>query len=299
MAAIDINRGTAGINLPTEISNEIWSKTQEESAIMRLARPMELPGAGVEVDIITGDPEAAWVSGTDETAERSVSKGAAGSKKIKPYTLSVIVPFSRKFARDKARLYDEMVARIPGALAAKYDGTVFGSVTKPGENFDQLKDCTAVDIKADPWAGLVAADAAIAENGGICNGFAIAPKAKSLLLTAVDGNKRPLFVNSTAQGGVPAVLGNPTYVHRKAYLAGQNPSTPETIGFAGDWNDAVYGIVEGMLLSVSDQATLKINGEQVNLWQRDMFAIRVEIEAGFAVKDAKNFIRLTGEIPGA
>lgn len=43
MAAIDINRGTTGINLPYQVSNEMWSKTQEQSAIMQLATLWSFP----------------------------------------------------------------------------------------------------------------------------------------------------------------------------------------------------------------------------------------------------------------
>lgn len=295
MAAIDINRGTTGINLPFEVSNEIWSRMQDESSVMRLATPMELPGSGVEVDMITGDPEASWVG---ETEERAVSKGSAASKKMKAYTMSVIVPFSRQFARDKARLYDEMVARIPGVLGKKFDGTVFGNYTKPGELFDQLNACTAVDIKADPWTGLVSADAAIATAGGICNGYAMSPQMKSLMLTAKDGNERPLFVNGIGENGVPTIIGSPTYQNKGVYKAGvKSSSTPEILGYAGDWTSARYGTVEGMLISATDQATLNIDGEQVNLWQRGMFALMVEIEIGFRVKYMEDFVRLTGAVP--
>lgn len=284
---IDINRGTTGINLPFQVSNEIWSRTQDESAIMRLATPMALPGAGVEVDMITGDPEAAWVN---ETEERKVSTGAATSKKMKGYTMSVIVPFSRQFARDKARLFDEMVMRVPGALAKKFDATCFGKDTKPGELFDNFADVTSVDIKTDPWAGLVAADAAIANAGGITNGYAISPQAKALFLTAKDGNQRPLFVNSVSDNGVPVILGNPTYLTKSVYTTG----SPEVLGIAGDWTSARYGVVEGMTASVADQATLNINGEEVHLWQRGMFAIMFEIEVGFRFKYAGDFCKLTG-----
>lgn len=283
---IDINRGTSGINLPFEVSNEIWSKMQEASAIMNLATPMELPGAGVEVDMITGDPAAEWVGETDEV---KVSKGTASSKKMKGYTMGVIVPFSREFARDKARLFDEMVARVPGVLAEKFDGTCFGKYTKPGELFDQFTVCDAVDVVTDPWAGLVTADSTIAENNAILNGYCISPKLKSTLLTAKDGNERPLFVNSIAANGVPVILGNPTYQSRAAYLAG----TPNTLGVAGDWTSARYGVVEGMTASISDQATLTIDGEAVNLWQRRMFAIMFEIEIGFRMKYEEDFVRLT------
>ena len=43
----DINRTTNSMALPSEISSEILQKTQQESAIMRLARRIELPGRGV------------------------------------------------------------------------------------------------------------------------------------------------------------------------------------------------------------------------------------------------------------
>ena len=57
--AIDIYSGS--INLPTEVSSEILQKTQDESAIMALARQITLPGNGVTIPVITGDPTAAWV----------------------------------------------------------------------------------------------------------------------------------------------------------------------------------------------------------------------------------------------
>ena len=43
MASIDINRTTT-IALPGAVSGEIWQKTQEASAVMALARQVQLPG---------------------------------------------------------------------------------------------------------------------------------------------------------------------------------------------------------------------------------------------------------------
>ena len=59
--AVDINR-TTSISLPGEVSSEILQKTQESSAIMMLARQIKLPGLGVTIRVIIGDPEAAWVN---------------------------------------------------------------------------------------------------------------------------------------------------------------------------------------------------------------------------------------------
>ena len=120
--AIDVNRGTTGISLPKEVSNEIWSKVLEGSAIMNLARRIELPGRGLEVQTITGEPTAAWVNETDE---KTVSKHTFGTKIITPYTIAVIIPFSNQFRRDRRALYEELVSRLPSALAKTFDNTVF------------------------------------------------------------------------------------------------------------------------------------------------------------------------------
>lgn len=126
MSGISTNR--TNIVLPGAVSSEIIQKTQESSAVMRLARQVQLPGTGITIPMITGDPEANWVA---ETAAKPVSNPTLDKKVMTPYKLAVIVPFSDEFARDYARLYDALVDRIPGALAKKFDATVFNG-TAPG-----------------------------------------------------------------------------------------------------------------------------------------------------------------------
>lgn len=116
MAGVDVNRTTAGINLTPEQSQEIWSAAEYSSAVMQLASPIHLPGSGISVPIITGEPEAEWVNETDE---KPVSRPTFGDKQMTPYTAAVIVPFSNQFRRDKAALYNEIVRKLPQALARK------------------------------------------------------------------------------------------------------------------------------------------------------------------------------------
>jgi HK97 family phage major capsid protein len=294
MAGIDINRTTAGVNLPPAVSSEIWATTQEQSAVMQLARQIALPGGGVTIPIITGDAAADWVAETDE---KPVSRATLGSKTITAYKLAVIEPFSNEFRRDLAALYRELARRLPGALALKFDQTVFdASVTAPGSNFDKLSAAAAVGIAGDTWAGLVAADASVATGGGMLNGWALSPQARGALLTATDGNNRPLFVDSVAQGNVPTLLGAPVRSSKGVYAADADAGgagTAAQYGYAGDWTSAVYGTVEGVQVSVSDQATINDGGTQLNLWQRNMFAVRAEIEVGFRVRDIAHFVKLT------
>ena len=300
MSGISTNR--TNITLPAEVSQEILQKTQQASAIMRLARQIALPGRGVQIPVITSDPSAAWVA---ETGAKPVSNPGLSTKLMQAYKLAVIVPFSDEFRRDAAALYDALVARLPLALAQKFDQTVVGAVEAPGENFDTFAGCTAQSIvKAEghsTYDGLVAAYGDIAAHNGSLNGFALSPAAVGLLLGATDSTGRPIFINSAADGDVNRLLGARTLESRGIYKAGAAgvgtaPGTPAIVGIAGDWSQAMYGTVEGVQIRFADQTGLTINSTQVNLWEHNMFAVRAEIELGFRA-DTNCFNLLAGAVP--
>ena len=257
---------------------------------MSLARQIELPGKGAAINVITSDPTAAWVG---ETEAKPVSNPGLATKVMQAYKLAVIVPFSNEFRRDVASLYDAIVERLPRALGEKFDATVMNG-TAPGSNFDVLTATTAQSIQSDAYAGLVAADTDISAHGGNLNGVVLSPYGKGVLLAATDSQKRPLFINSVAEGAIPMVLGAPTKISKGAYKAG----SPAVVGVVGDWTQALYGTVEGVRIDYSSDATLDIDAEhKINLFQQNMFAVRAEIELGFRC-DTSCFNRLTATAGG-
>ena len=302
MSGISTNR--TNITLPAEVSQEILQKTQSSSAVMQLSRQIALPGRGVQIPVITSDPSAAWVA---ETGAKAVSNPGLSTKLMQAYKLAVIVPFSDEFRRDAAALYDALIARLPLALAQKFDATVVGAVEKPGENFDNFALCTAQKLVpgagAPVYGNLAAAYTDIAAAGGSLNGFAMSPAGIGLLLGVADSLGRPIFTASTADGVIPRILGARTVEARGIYKAGAAPvgtgaGTPAVVGVAGDWSQAMYGTVEGVQIRFADQTGLTINSEQVNLWEHNMFAVRAEIELGFRA-DTNCFNLLTGATPSA
>lgn len=296
MAGINTNR--TNITLPTEVSAEIIQKAQDSSAVMQLARRIALPGRGLSIQVIAGDPEAGWVA---ETNAKPVSNPSLSTKTMTPYKLAVIVPFSDEFARDASALYDALVERLPGALAKKFDNTVFNG-SAPGSGFDVLTSCTAqsIDVNASGVGGfysaVVAADIDIAAGGYDMNGFAFSPQARGEMLSALDKDGRPIFINNVAEGTVPRLLGQPVMYSRGLYAAGNASGTgvaakPDLLGVAGDWTKALYGTVEGVKIDISNEATLTIGTSAVNLWEHNMFAVKAEIEVGF-VADTDAFNRI-------
>lgn len=302
MSGISTNR--TNITLPTDISREIMQKTQESSAIMRLARRIELPGRGLTIPVITGDPEAGWV---DETDTKPVSNPSLSTKTMKGFTLAVIVPFSNQFRRDLQALYNAIVDRLPGALGLKFDSTVVGT-SAPGSGFDVLGSCTAQSLIASgghtAYKGLVNAWTDIAEHKGALNGFALSPAAEGILLGTVDSAGRPIFTGGVGENDVAPILGARVVRGRGIYVSGQagagsDAGTPAVVGIAGDWTQAMYGVVENdVKISITDAATITVGTTQVNLWERNMFAVRAEVEVGF-VADTYCFNLLTGAVPEA
>lgn len=275
------------VDLPADVSEVILSKVQESSKVMSLARQIPLPGRGAAINVLLSDPEAAWA---DETDKKKVSNPSVATKILRGYTLAVIVPFSNQFRRDEAALYDAIVEKLPDALGRKFDETVFFG-TAPGSDFDTLANVTKQSLASDVYQGLVAADTDIALHGGISNGYIFSAQGKGLLLGATDTTKRPIF-NAVTEKGVPVVLGQRTEITKAAFKSG----SPSTVGFTGDWTQAVWGMVDGVKINFSEDASLTLaDNSVINLFERNMFAVRAEIEVGFrALTDAFNALTASG-----
>ena len=282
----DISRSTSGVLLPEAVSGEILAKVQEASIIQRVARRVSLPGSGVSFQTIIGDPTAEWVG---ETGEKPVSNGTVGTKTMRAYKLAVIETFSNEFRRDKNALYNALAQRLPGALAKQFDSTAFGNVQAPGSDFGNLGNATGFALSGGVYDGVVSAMGNIANAGYDMNGIILSPQAEALLFGEKDGNERPLFIdNASTQGSIGSILGRPIYKNRAV------DANRGLAGYAGDWSQAMWGTVEDVQIKISDQATLNVGeGQTINLFQQNMFAVLAEIEVGFMVADLDAFTTLT------
>ena len=275
--SININRTTT-IQLPSEVSAEILAGVEGSSAVMQLARKIEVPGRGLTIPVVTGDPVAEMVA---ETAEKPVSNSTLNTKLMKPQKFAVIELFSDEFRRDASALYDELIRRLPGAIAKAFDAQVFAGTAVSG--FDVLTGVDTVTAGDTPADDVKAAMLAVAAENGEVNGFAVSPAYYVSMVTAVDGINRPLFTPGFESNQLGLVYGSPVAKSEAVNLM-----------FAGDWAKAMYGIVDGINISYSADATVNDGTNQINLWQRNMFAVRVEAEIGF-VADTEKFVQVVSE----
>ena len=291
--AVDVSRQTTGlIELPTEISSQIWADTIDNSIVQTLAPRISLPAGGVSIPMITGDPEAGWVNETDE---KPVGDSTFGSKVITPYKMAVIELFSDEFRRDYGALYAALAERLPKALGRLFDETTLGQKAAPGSGFDTLAD--APEVEVSDYAGYLSALRSVATNGGELQSWALGANAEIDAMGIVDGDGRPLFIRDvTTEGSIGSILARPVYKARNAEFtltgAGEAGADLNVKGLAGEWSSAMWGSVEGIKVAMTDQGTINKGGTQYNLWQRNMFAIRAEVEVGFAVRDVNRFVKL-------
>lgn len=275
--SININRTTT-IQLPSEVSAEILAGVEGSSAVMQLARKIEVPGRGLTIPVVTGDPVAEMVA---ETAEKPVSNSALQTKLMKPQTFAVIELFSNQFRRDASMLYDELIRRLPGAIAKAFDAQVLTGTAITG--FDSLANVATETVHTDAIDDISAIMNAVAAGNYNFNGLAVSPAYHARLVTSLDGIGRPLFVADASNG--PAAVG-------KVFGAPVVKTKAEDLAIGGDWSQAMYGMVDGINISYSEDATVNDGTNQINLWQRNMFAVRIECDLGFCVADNDAFLRI-------
>lgn len=277
---VDINRSTTGLALPADVSAEIFAGVQHESAVMRLARQISVPGRGLSIPVVTGEPIAQIVA---ETAEKPVSNSTFTTKLMTPKKFAVIELFSNEFKRDYSALYDGLIKRLPYSIAKAFDNQVFNQAAISG--FDSLSAVQAVTRASGDSIDEVVKSGMqlIAADGFRATGFAVSPAYEAELVTATDGINRPLFVQDIREDG---------FVGR-VYGANVAETSALQTMVGGDWSKAVYGIVDGINVEISDQATVNDGTQQINLWQRNMFAVRIEAEIGFVVADTDAFFKVT------
>lgn len=294
--AVDVYRGTSGIQLPVEVSAEIWQKIQDASVVMGLARRVPLSGAGVTYQEILTDPTPQFVGETDR---KPVSNPTFAKKTLKGHKIAVVSTYSDEFRRDLPGLFNALVSRLPGALARTFDMAALHGVGAPAADFDDLSGATTASIlnttagSVDAYAGFLAALGAVPT----LNAWALSAQGEVAALSNRDVNGGAILnPNVLTNGSIGSILGRPVFRSGNVHLAGATGSAA-TLGIAGDWSKAVWGQVEGVSIDISDNPVYNADGDLITAgWQDNMIAVRAEIHVGFIADDSQ-FVRLLGAEP--
>ena len=90
--------------------------------------------------------------------------------------------------------------------------------------------------------------------------WALSKSAEIDALGIADNAGRPLLIQDIQrEGAIGSILARPVF--KSNYAA---DATTNVVGIAGDWGSTAWGFVEGISISISDQATLNDGGTPLN-----------------------------------
>lgn len=290
----DITRSTTNVVLPTEVSNEIWQDASEASVVMTRARRVPVSGNGTSFQVITGDPQAAFVA---EGARKPAGSATFEKKTLTVHKIAVVESFSSELMADRISLYNALRARLGNSIAETFDRAVLHGTGAPA-GMDTLADAPTQAFGTDTFAELLAAMGEVAGNGGDADTVILAPQAEFTLLGAVDSTGRPLFLPTANAGNIGTVLGRPVYKTDAVYeadAAGVGGADAESLGFVADFSGDVWGSVNGIEYREYDGPVFAADGTLVHAGAQDnMSSVIAEARVGFVTRDVARHVRLIG-----
>lgn len=278
-------------SIPINISDQIITGVKNGSAAMKLMKAVPMTKPEEQFTFMSG-VGAYWVDEAERirTSKPTFTKATMRSKKM-----GVIIPTTKENLRySVTNFFGLMQAEIAEAFYKKFDQAVFTGVESPYA-WNVLKSATdAENIVAETsnkYDDLNEAIGLIEAEDLEPNGIATIRKQRVKYRSTKDNNGMPIF-NTATSNGVDDVLGLPI-----AYTPKYTFADEPVAELVGDWNQAYYGILQGIEYEILTEATLTTvadeDGNPINLAERDMAAIKATFDLGFMVVKDDAFAAVT------
>lgn len=190
--------------LPPTITNDVFTKATEQSAVMRFAKRAPLSvSAATAIPVQLDVPQAGWVG---EGGVKPVSEVGAGVKLMTGKKVALLVPISQEVEMtNPAGIVDQLQQDLPTALARAFDQAVIsGTDPRSGgagpfteylglaPNVQSLG--TAAQNAGGIYADLVTGAGKVVDKNYDFTGIVADPRLKIDAQLQVDTTGRPLFI---------------------------------------------------------------------------------------------------------
>ena len=279
--------GNKSGEIPVEQGNLIIGDIMQNSVFMNLAKYEEMTGQVKEFDVMTDGLSAYWVGEGEkiQTSKPTLIKVRMVAKK-----LGIIVPVSREYLTYKVPdFFDKVKPLISEAFYKKLDAAAILGVDNPFD-FSVDKAATKSTVTGDLTGENFDLTLDKLYDNGITPNAYISTVMNTSLLRKVTrpSNGINIQVFDAANGmldGVPVFN-----VHKDT---GMKKGTL----YMGDFDNAYYGIPYNMSYLISEDATISTikddKGEPINLFERELAALRVTMDIGIMIPKDEAFAKLT------
>ena len=295
---MDARTGT----IPSETAAVVLKDTIANSAVMQLAKYEPMTAPVKNFTYLADGPGAYWVG---EGERIQTSKATWLDAKMEAKKLGVIIPVSKEFLRFTITdFFNQVRPLIAEAFYKKFDqAALFGNNSPYAtgisvwERIVASGQSIAQGTNANLYLDVNDMIALLEDGDHDFNGLTTTKSFRKDLRGTVDTNNLPIF-NDTTAGTPSTILGQPI-----AYAPKASFDTTKALALAGDWDMARYGILQNIEYAISEDATLTTiqddEGNPVNLFERDMFALRATMHIGFLTLKDDAFAALTPAAAGA
>lgn len=287
-----------------EVPSEQGSLTMREfmanSVAMQLATPEPMTTLKKKFSYLADGPGAYWVG---EGKKIETSKATWLEAEMEAKKLGVILPVSNEFLKySVSDFFTQMRPAIAEAFYLKFDQAAlfnndspYAAGTSVWENIVASGNSVALGTEPNLYLDLNEVVALVEDGDNDANGFTTTRRFRKNLRGEVDQNNKPIF-NEATQGAPASVLGEAL-----GYVSADAWDYSKAHMLTGDWNYARYGILQDMEYKISEDATISSivdeNGEPINLFERDLVALRVTMYVGFMTLKEDAFAALTPAAP--
>ena len=279
--------------LLNNFTKPVLREVMETSKIMQLGKYQEMDGTEKDFVIWADKPGAYWVG---EGQKIETSKATWLEAKMRAYKLGVILPVTKEFLNyTYSDFFEAMKPMIAEAFARKFDEA---GILNVGDNPFNKSIEQSVQTAGNVINGeynednLLDLEALVENNDYDPNAFISKRTNRRALSSIVDSvsNER-LFEKGKGRNAIDTLDGLPV-VNLKS------SDYKENVIYTGDFNQLFYGIPQRIEYKIDDSSQLSTikdgNSEPINLFERDMLALRATMHVAVHIADDKAFAKFEG-----
>ncbi|MCS7358105.1 phage major capsid protein [Klebsiella pneumoniae] len=279
--------------LLNNFTKPVLREVMETSKIMQLGKYQEMDGTEKDFVFWADKPGAYWVG---EGRKIETSKATWLEAKMRAYKLGVILPVTKEFLNyTYSDFFEAMKPMIAEAFARKFDEA---GILNVGDNPFNKSIEQSVQTAGNVINGeynednLLDLEALVENNDYDPNAFISKRTNRRALSSIVDSvsNER-LFEKGKGRNAIDTLDGLPV-VNLKS------SDYKENVIYTGDFNQLFYGIPQRIEYKIDDSSQLSTikdgNGEPINLFERDMLALRATMHVAVHIADDKAFAKFEG-----
>ena len=279
--------------LLNNFTKPVLREVMETSKIMQLGKYQEMDGTEKDFVFWADKPGAYWVG---EGRKIETSKATWLEAKMRAYKLGVILPVTKEFLNyTYSDFFEAMKPMIAEAFARKFDEA---GILNVGDNPFNKSIEQSVQTAGNVINGeynednLLDLEALVENNDYDPNAFISKRQNRRELSRIVDSvSNQRLFEKGKGRNAIDQLDGLPV-VNLKS------PDYKENVIYTGDFNQLFYGIPQRIEYKIDDTSQLSTikdgNGEPINLFERDMIALRAPRHVAVHIAGDNAFAKFEG-----